>query len=126
MEDPRAAADAELQSALREYERQTGHTWDPADEQYLTTLRITAEQPVAGEVFSEFGTILFDDGDTFADRAEHFLSQPSLRRSVADRMRRIVLERFTYQRTMERFLHFTRDYLVQMASQSDDAYGGAP
>ncbi|MCH7702193.1 MAG: glycosyltransferase family 1 protein [Planctomycetes bacterium] len=126
LDDPRAAADTELQLALREYERQTGHKWDPADEHYLTTLRIAAEQPAAGEVFPEFGTVLFNNGDEFADRAEHFLSQPSLRRSVADRMRRIVLERFTYQRTMERFLHFMRDYLARMASRPDVAGGDAP
>lgn len=126
LDDPRAAADTELQSALREYERQTGNTWDPSDEHYLTTLRIAAEQPAAGEVFPEFCTVLFNSADEFADRAEHFLTHASLRRSVADRMRRIVLERFTYERTMERFLHFMRDYLAQLASQPDVAGGDAP
>jgi len=126
LDDPRAAADTELQSALQEYERQTGNRWDPADEHYVTKLRITTEQATAGEVFPEFCTVLFNSGDEFADRAEHFLSRADLRRSVADRMRRIVLERFTYERTMERFLQFTRDRFVQMASEQDVSDGDTP
>jgi hypothetical protein len=119
--DPRALHDDELQAAIGEYERQTGRQCDPSDPGYLVSLRILAEHPSPGALFPRFGELLFDDPDSFGRAADRFVDNAPLRREIAEQMRQVVLDRFTYVETMQRFLHFMRDYLGQVAAEAGPA-----
>jgi hypothetical protein len=71
-----------------------------------------------GELFPRFGELLFDDAASFGQVADRFVDDAPLRREIVGQMREVVLDRFTYARTMQRFLEFMRDHLAQAAGHA--------
>lgn len=78
----------------------------------LAYLRHCAEVDHAGDVFHDLDAIQFNSADEFEPRVEHFLNHDDERRDITERMRRVVLERFSYRSTVDRFLHAMADYLA--------------
>jgi hypothetical protein len=105
--------DASLLSLMREY---FGEWYDQVGRKEHDTfneLRIAAELPHPEEVFSGFPRILFDSASQFARKADDFLSNGAARRAIADEMREVVVERFSYRAAMDRFLHAMGGYLTE-------------
>jgi len=121
--DPRAADDAELQAAIRNYEQRTGLECDVHHPAGLAYLRVAGTYPCAGEVFPRFDEIVFSDEASFRRAADRFLGDPQARRTLAADMRQAVTERFSYTATMRRFLEFHRDHLLRVAGESATASG---
>jgi hypothetical protein len=116
--DPQALQDDDLQAVIAEHERQTGLRCDPSDQTYLVSLRMSAGHRSPGELFPRFGELLFDDAASFGQVADRFVDDAPLRREIVGQMREVVLDRFTYDRTMQRFLEFMRDHLAQAAGHA--------
>lgn len=89
---------------------------DPMD---LTRLiPVMADETYAQESFPGFEEIAFDTPGEWAAAADRFLGDEHARRSRTDAMRDVVLARFAYRPTIERFLHALRDHLVRAACES--------
>jgi len=79
----------------------------------------------AGAVFDEYRQISFGTRDEFERRAEAFLADGDSRRAVSESMRRVVIERFGYDRFVEALLAFVRERLEAAASARSEG-GRAP
>ena len=82
----------------------------------LHLIQANAELLSPDEAFEDFPAILFDSAEQFAGLAELFLSNEPGRRAVTYRMRRVVVENFSYQPTMQRFLQEMAAYLKSAAA----------
>jgi len=91
---------------------------DPQEESLAHNLVCCAELEAATEAFPRLPDVLFDSEEEFRTKAERFLADESLRRSVAGEMRQVVIERFSYRAAMQRFLAAMRDYLKELSGQS--------
>lgn len=108
--------DDSLRTLLASYvgdwlERGDHYTFD-----LLTNIHISAELLQPDEAFTDFEEILFDSAERFAEVADHFLTDDAHRRGVADRMRQIVIERFSYRSTVDQFLRAMSSYLQTAAA----------
>ena len=72
-----------------------------------------AEHPE--EAFPRFREILFDSPQQFAEHASRFLQDGAERKALAAEMRDVVVERFSYESAMKRFLHAMAGYLGKAA-----------
>ncbi len=110
--------DPELQGLLRDYlgvwlGKMDHHKYD-----LVSNIRLNAELPYPDEVFPDFRDVVFDSEEEFATRAERFLADSGTRMAIAERMRQVVVDRFSYTATMVQFLHAMAAYLQQTASTS--------
>ena len=80
-------------------------------------LNVSAESLFADEVFDDFERIVFDSAESFAQRAELYLSDEQTRIASAGAMREKVLQHFSYQAAMRRFLGAMTTYLQDAAAQ---------
>ncbi len=108
--------DDSLRTLLASYvgdwlERGDHYTFD-----LLTNIHISAELLQPDEAFADFEEILFDSAERFAEVADHFLTADTHRREVADRMRQVVIERFSYRSTVDQFLQAMSSYLQSAAA----------
>jgi hypothetical protein len=110
--------DPRLQQALREYCGEWLGRADPESNELIDEIRLAAELLHPDEVFPEFDQIAFDSPETLAAAAERFLHDEQARRRVAQGMREVVLERFSYAPTINAFLRAMADYLHCLAFQS--------
>ncbi len=108
-------ADQNLQDLLRAYVGERLNRMDHFREDLLTHIRVNAELTYPDEVFPDFTNILFDSADQWAQRAELFLANEESRKAIAAQMRAVVIEHYSYQSTMRRFIQGMTDYLVQAA-----------
>jgi hypothetical protein len=113
-----ACGDASLQALLRAYlgDRFEDLGRDPYDR--LSLIRVNAELLYPDEVFPDFREIVFDSADEFACVAERFLADDSRRLEIAERMRQVVIDRFSYRSTMDQFLRAMGTYLHEAARKS--------
>ena len=72
---------------------------------------ISGELEFPDEAFPHYDEILFDSSERFAEIADRFIEDEPLRRNRIDEMRDVVIEQFSYQPTVDRFLHAMADYL---------------
>ncbi|HEY7090474.1 MAG TPA: hypothetical protein VH518_20420 [Tepidisphaeraceae bacterium] len=67
----------------------------------------------AATVWDEYDHVAFRSSAELQAHVGHFLTDESSRRSTAESMRRVVLERFTYRSTSDRLLNFIADDLAR-------------
>jgi hypothetical protein len=67
------------------------------------------------EAFEDFSDILFDSAEGFAQAADRCLGDDAYRSTVAGRMREVVVDRFSYEATMQDFLRGMGRYLRQVS-----------
>ena len=118
-------ADSTLRGLLRDYLGAWRDHYGPKDHELLSDLRIQAEWIYADEAFPDYEDIAFDSAATFEQRAERFLADEPQRRKVTARMRKAVLERFTYRKAMSGFLRDMSDYLTEKARTSEPRPSGS-
>ena len=109
----RASKDEALQADFRAYFGPWVSRWDPDNPALLNDTLISAELPYPDEVFPDFDEITFDGAEEFATKAERFLGDEQLRATMTERMRNVVVERFTYRAAMAQFLEAMSDYLTK-------------
>jgi len=80
-------------------------------------LEVKAEVLYPDEVFDNFERIGFDSPDSFAQRANTYLADERLRTDTASSMREKVVEHFSYQAAMRRFLEAMTTYLQEVATR---------
>lgn len=108
--------DEPLATAFRDALRDLGLTQRDAEAMFqLLSRRDRLDYPA--EIFPRFSLIRFTEYDSFATAADRFLQDSILRQSIAEEMRRVVLERFTYKATMRRFLQFIAEYFRARAAE---------
>jgi hypothetical protein len=109
-----AQGDQTLIRHFRTFQARTAHSTNRDDETFYL-IQIDMAYKAAEDIFPDFDAITFDDADTFAQRAEHFLADPDRRSRIAGDMRRRVVQSFSYEATIRRFLEFARDYYRSIA-----------
>jgi hypothetical protein len=67
----------------------------------------------AATVWDEYDKVSFRSASQLKARVTHFLSNETERRAIADSMRRVVIERFTYRTISQRLLEFVADDLAR-------------
>lgn len=112
--------DAELQELLRAAIGPWLRRMDHERYNLLHLIQANAELLSPDEAFEDFSSILFDSAEQFAGLAESFMSDEPRRQAVTDRMRRVVVENFSYQPTMSRFLREMASYLTSVATSKSD------
>ncbi len=110
-----ASSDDILNALLKEYLGEWLTRIDPRENDLLNQIRSAAEPLQAEEVFPHLNAILFDSAATFAEKADRFIDDREARRTIVDEMRRVVVDRFSYRPTMNRFLHAMSWYLRNAA-----------
>ncbi len=113
--------DPALQRLLHRYWGDWLHTVERDKPDFFNYLRFLCEEPYPDEVFEDFEQILFDSPESFAEKADAFLSDDTRRTSVASAMRGVVIDRFSYPPTIRRFLSAMTAYLHDKARRNDDA-----
>ena len=108
--------DPELQALLTAYYGEWLPLVDRDSEEFFHAIRVPAEEVYPDEVFPRFEEILFDSREKFAAKADRFLACEADRREIAGEMRRIVIERFSYQAAMDRFLRAMATYLADTSN----------
>jgi hypothetical protein len=86
------------------------------DEQQALALRFHGDrgrQPMAGGYWPQFDKVAYRDGEHLIERIEHYLGHKEERRALAEQMRRVVLDNFTYKALAERSLQFISDALSE-------------
>jgi hypothetical protein len=68
------------------------------------------------EVFARFREIVFADEAGFSAAAEHFLAAEAARRELTAEMQRVVIERYSYRATLDKFLRFFMGFLRDRAA----------
>ncbi len=110
-----AAEDPELRRLLHAYCGDLVQQVKPDSDflyQYIVSL---ADLHHPDEVFTDFERILFDSSVEFAHKADLFLADDRKRERLANEMRVVVVERFSYRAFMDRFLRAMAGYLRQAA-----------
>jgi len=90
----------------------------------LQQLRMAAEVRFPDEEFSAFEQIVFTDSVSFEACADRFLNDADLRTHIAQQMRAVVVERYSYRAALERFVRAMTDYLHELVTEVADR--GAP
>ena len=105
-----AHSDDLVQRLLNEYIGEWRHSIDPDSSEFVNIVRFTAETAQPADVFPRFSEILFDSAESFARSADRFLLDDSARDALATEMREVVMENYTYEPTMQRFLTAMSSY----------------
>ena len=96
--------DVALQSLLHEYMGEALREVDENSQQLYLRLRGQAELVHPDEVFPDFDEILFGSAREFQAKADHFIADDAARQRIAETMRQVVVEYYSYRPTMDRFL----------------------
>lgn len=107
--------DPTLYDLLRAYRGEWLERIDADEGDLLNNILMAAELVHPEEVFPRFDEILFNSAEQFARHADRFLADEAYRSGIADEMRQVVIEHFSYRSTMEQFLRAMTDYLTQAA-----------
>ena len=111
----RACKDESLRTLLRAFHGDWPRRPCADDYDTLRGIRIAAEDVYPDEVFPHFDRIVFDSAETFTAIVDRFLQDDAARRPLADEMRRIVVERFSYRARMDEFLRAMGTYLAEIS-----------
>ena len=109
------ADDRELDRSLREFFGEHHARLAKNESHLLDDIRTAAEIRYPDEVFADFEQIGFDSAETFRKAADVFLADGHRRERITTAMRGAVVEHFSYQATMKRFLEAMADYYREMA-----------
>ncbi|HVT89390.1 MAG TPA: glycosyltransferase [Tepidisphaeraceae bacterium] len=107
--------DADVQQWLLEYKRFMGVGLLDFASDVIAHLRLSADcgfTRSAGTVWPEYDRINFDSKDRLKELVTTYLPDESARKQIADSMRQVVLDRFTYQATTRRLLELIADDLA--------------
>ncbi len=110
--------DPTLRELLHAFHGQWLDKVDPYANDLFGKLHILAELDHPEEVFPRFADILFDSAERFAERAEYFLTHPEEREALTNEMREVVVRRFSYRPTMDRFLRAMGEYFRERGRES--------
>ena len=97
---------------LRGYDPQIGVPVSPRLRLYFTLHCERRWLNMAADIWPEYDRVVFRDERHLIDRLEYYLSHDEERRQLAQSMRRVVLDRFTYDSLAARLLEFVRDGLA--------------
>ncbi|MCP4246954.1 MAG: hypothetical protein GY778_07880, partial [bacterium] len=97
---------------------------DDQTEDLYHFLRVDAGWTYAADAFPRIGELSFNDAASFARAADRFVADPDERRAVADPMRSVVVDRFSYEATLRRFLHYAGEYFAALAADVPATSGG--
>ncbi len=86
-----------------------------AELELVRTLACKDDRGIAGSVFDGYDHIAFDTHEEFERRAEQFLADDTARAKIADRMRSVVLDRYTYSALVRDLLSFLSTRLAAAA-----------
>ena len=111
----RALRDENLERLLDEYTSGSYRRRIARGDDVFNELVVAAELEYPDELFPGFRDIVFDSADEFAAAADRFLAADDARRETASRMRDVVIERFSYRRTMDGFLRAMGAHLKEIA-----------
>jgi hypothetical protein len=120
--------DPNIQSLLDEFLGLYRRGIDPNDKDLIVNIRSSAGLLQSGEAFPHFDEIVFDSAGNFAEKADRFLEDADRRLEIAAQMRTTVIERFSYESTMNEFLHAHAKCLRSLACKSnapDDGHKGS-
>jgi hypothetical protein len=106
-----ACRDETLAALLKEHQGEWLNRLDPNENDLLGQIQAAAEPLQAEEVFPHLREILFDSPESFAKKADRFVADDQARRTITQDMRGVVVDRFSYRVTMDRFLHAMAWYL---------------
>ncbi|UCE60075.1 MAG: hypothetical protein JSU63_21855 [Phycisphaerales bacterium] len=115
--------DEGLISEFRTLGQESGLADEAGLNEMFMTMLVNAQTDHPDEVFPRFTELVFRDEASFAAAADAFLADADERRSFAEQMRRVVIERYSYETAMRRFLTFARDYFVALAHDSGVGLG---
>lgn len=107
--------DATLRRLFREFQGDWVDLIDQEKNDSHAKLRTLAELDHSDEIFPRFRDIAFDSADAFSRRADRFLNDEPARKEYVREMRTIVVHRFTYRVTMNRFLRAMAHYYREAA-----------
>lgn len=88
------------------------------DDRIMGELRKNVAMMRTTAAFENFDQISFDSADEFADLADRYLADKSLRESVASEMRQVVIEQFSYDARWQQFVTGIRRGLKQAAADT--------
>ncbi|MCH7812847.1 MAG: hypothetical protein IID40_02380 [Planctomycetes bacterium] len=117
------SSDRELRQAYVDLSRYHGFGDDQHEDLYHF-LRVDAGWQYAADAFGRMAELSFNDASSFARAADRFVDDADGRRAVADEMRPIVVDRYSYQATLRRFLRFAGDYFAALATDGPAKSGG--
>lgn len=103
----KASADPVIQSALAAIERLLGVSPFNLTADLMDVVRLSADcgfTRSAESVWSDYSSIAFNSREQFLSRAQHFISHAEERQAIADRMRGVVVDRFSYDATNRELL----------------------
>ncbi|MCH8253486.1 MAG: hypothetical protein IID36_13650 [Planctomycetes bacterium] len=78
-------------------------------------VRLLAELRFPDELFPRFREIVFDTEEEFVQTVDRFISDDPARAELAEEMRAVVVDRLSYQPTMDRFIKSMARYLRRAA-----------
>lgn len=107
-----AASDPQIQQLLSEIKSLLGIGPFELGGRFMDVLRLSADSQFirsAASIWPEYTQISFASRQQLQERVQHFLQNPQQREECARRMRRPVIERFTYTATSARLLEFIAD-----------------
>jgi len=107
--------DEALRRMLREHRGEWVERLRPEDCPLLVGTIAAAELTHPLDVFPRFREILFDSAESFAQRAERFIENQVLRRDIAEEMRGVVIQHYSYRSYLDRFLRAMAGYLKEVA-----------
>lgn len=100
-----------LRALMREFFGKWLSSIDPNELDVVNGMKIAAELHYPDQVFAQFDQIAFDSEFTFQKLADRHLNDDALRKQITQDMRDVVIKRFSYRSSMERFLRSMSDYL---------------
>lgn len=103
-----AAARDELSPLLGVRPDRAGLVIRPVEWDWLRSLEADGYRQIAGAVFADYDRVAFDTREAFCRLADRLLTGPAERAEIAARMRRVVLDRFTYTAMVRDLLEMLR------------------
>lgn len=82
---------------------------------HFQRLFVTNEVQLAGQVWPEIDRIVFATEEDFASRIDHYLKNEAEREAIAGSMRRVALDRYSYESLMQRLLVWMADRLEEQS-----------
>ncbi len=112
--------DPQIRDLLNQYVGPSLQYLSPTNPHYFAKCLENSELSFPDELFPRFEEIVFDNTQEFEQKADRFLKNREYRESIVEEMRKTVLDCFTYESTMKRFLHSMRNYLRTKADECDN------
>ncbi len=115
--------DEEMISEFRTLGQESGFRDEAGLEEMFMAMRVNAQSNHPDEVFPRFTELVFTGEASFAAAVDRFHVDADERQSFVEQMRRVVIERYSYETAMRCFLTFARDYFVALAHDSVVGHG---